>query len=90
MQNIKEIEKEKKNNSDARFLIYMFLSGVCGFMGSVYLPPVLARIGSYLDETHYPAGQILSWLLAILYVTCYFLLVGKAIEASYEIDWTVK
>ncbi|MCI4409341.1 MAG: hypothetical protein JHC26_09630 [Thermofilum sp.] len=82
--------KEKKNNSDARFLIYTFLSGVYGFVGSVYLPSFLARISSYLDESHYPAGQIVSWLLAMLYITCYLILVGKAIDASYEIDWTMR
>jgi len=77
--------KERKDNSDAMFVIYLFLLVAWGFVGTVYLPSVLASISSYIDK-YYPAGQTVSWLLDVIYDLFGIFLVSKIIVLSNEIQ----
>jgi len=78
--------KERKDNSDARFVIYLFLLVVWGFVGTVYLPTILTNTSSYIDDPHYRAEQTVLWLLDVLYNLCGIFLVSKIIVLSNEIQ----
>ena len=78
--------KKRKNNSDARFVIYLFLLVAWGFVGTVYLPSILTNTSSYIDDPHYRAEQTVLWLLDVIYDLFGIFLVSKIIVLSNEIQ----